>query len=349
MSGNKNSAYTFKIALKIISTMKKTLTALTGILIFTNSFSQTLNKTDLMPQPGERYYRHALESANSINPGQAGTSAIWDLTNVTYPTENIYSYQIKNPSSTPHSVNGATYVIIDSSSNDIGYSYYKDTSTGYYLIRDYKGILEIRYSSFEFIFKFPLNYGDSVTDTYCFSSSVFSSTNYYCGNSKLKFDGIGKLLLPGKNPIDNIYRLRYESKVINQETGNSSIIVEYYWFKPGTHYPLAEYRTYTESGGFKSYNASIYDATNTSGINKIKQNNVIKIFPNPADEKVFISSDKNIDKISITDMTGHSLLTETIIPGKACSLNTRQLTNGIYFLKIEDQGVYYQQKLIVNH
>lgn len=165
----------------------------------------------------------------------------------------------------------------------------------------------------------------------------------------MKFDGIGKLLLPGKNPIDNIYRLRYESKVINQETGNSSIIVEYYWFKPGTHYPLAEYRTYTESGGFKSYNASIYDATNASGINKLKQNSVVKIFPNPADENVFISSDKNIDKISITDMTGHSLLIENIIPGQACSLNTRQLANGIYFLKIEDQGVYYQQKLIVNH
>lgn len=329
--------------------MKKTLTAFTGILIFTNSFSQTLNKADLMPQPGERYYRHALESANSINPGPAGTAEIWDLTNATYPAENIYSYQIKNPSSTPHNVNGATYVIVDSSSNDIGYSYYKDTSTGYYLIRDYKGILEIRYSSFDFIFKFPLNYGDSVVDTYCFSSSVFSSTNYYCGNSKLKFDGVGKLLLPGKNPIDNILRLRYESTIVNQETKNSSTVIKYYWYKPGTHYPLAEYGTYTESGGFKSYNASIYDATNISGIKNLNQSSMVKIFPNPADENVFISSYKNFDKISITDMAGHSIITENNINGHACSLNTMPLANGIYILKIEDKGVYYQQKLIVNH
>jgi len=322
--------------------MKKTLTVLTGILIFTNSFSQTLNKADLMPQIGEKYYKHALESPNTINLGAGGTTAIWDLTNLNYASQNIYFHQIINPMSTPHSVNEATYVEKNykvNDSTDIGYSYYKDTATGYYLIRNYKGIFDIKYSSFEFIFKYPLNYGDSVTDTYCFSTSVFSSTNYYCGNSKLIFDGIGKLLLPGKNPMDNIYRLRYETKIINQVTSNSSIIIKYYWFKPGVHYPLAEYGSYTESGGFKSYNASIYDATNTSGINKLNQNIRVDIFPNPANEILYFYSTEHIQDMNIFDATGKLMLTMQPYNFTNGNINISSLSEGLYFVKITtDKG-----------
>ncbi len=93
-----------------------------------------------------------------------------------------------------------------------------------------------------------------------------------------------------------------------------------------------------------------FNESTTSGLGELDKNQ-IKVFPNPANETVVISLDKELTlgKIVVFDQTGKTVLTQEInaIANK-WNLNTSNLPSGTYFIKITNDNLSVApQKLII--
>ena len=75
--------------------------------------------------------------------------------------------------------------------------------------------------------------------------------------------------------------------------------------------------------------------------------NTITIFPNPANDKLVIQAKFPIDQITILDING-KLLKSSVLSNskKECELNVSELSQGIYFLKIQTNSGTQTQKII---
>lgn len=104
------------------------------------------------------------------------------------------------------------------------------------------------------------------------------------------------------------------------------------------------------SGGF--YNVTFdrfsgdYSFVNSLAINDFSLNSV-KIFPNPTVSSWTIQSEQIIDKIELIDISGKTI--QTIEPNRTYfSIDSTNLTNGIYFLKLYSSINSMVQKIIKN-
>jgi hypothetical protein len=85
----------------------------------------------------------------------------------------------------------------------------------------------------------------------------------------------------------------------------------------------------------------------TSAVN-ITDNENYKIYPNPAQNEIHVSSDSALKTISIFNASGAKIM--ELSPGeKAATINIGKLSNGIYFAKtISENGKVISQKFMVS-
>ncbi len=79
-------------------------------------------------------------------------------------------------------------------------------------------------------------------------------------------------------------------------------------------------------------------------VSEIKESKVdIKIYPNPADNFIFIDDNKISDRIEIFDSKGNLITSQKIMDNK---LDISNLERGIYFFKIKKDGKIFVEKII---
>ena len=111
------------------------------------------------------------------------------------------------------------------------------------------------------------------------------------------------------NPGNNTIKYQYDS-------GNSGVInVDYIQIKP-----------------------------NTTGVSVPETVKLLNIFPNPVKDMLYIENFTARSKIQIYDLNGNVILNQPLIENK---LNIRQLSAGIYFIRIEDADHQLQTMKIV--
>jgi hypothetical protein len=336
----------------MIKQMKYIIMAFTLISGYPYSFCQILNKIDIRPQIGEKYARHHVDMPDSIHPGPSGTGVVWDLSNINYSLQNDDSIHILDISATPHPPTGTSYAIMDYPVIDvsqINYAYYRDTVNGFYMLNYDGNIVGLKYHNPEFVFKFPLNPGDSMLDNFCFSSTAFSVTYQYCGTAKLKYDGTGTLWISGIPAINNVSRLKYENMQIRQSPHDTSYTLKYFWYKKGIHHPLMEYTAYTDATGISYYNAVVYDAINTTETVTQKTDMHLQVFPNSSDAYLQLQSTQIINGLILTDIMGETIWTSDEINSFSYVLDTRSFGNGIYFLQVNGSQNKQLRKIVVLH
>lgn len=74
---------------------------------------------------------------------------------------------------------------------------------------------------------------------------------------------------------------------------------------------------------------------NTNSVNNINAFDATKVYPTPLNHSLFIEHPSNLQSIRLNDLNGRVLLQEDIRGNKA-ELNTKSLSNGVYFLTITD-------------
>lgn len=118
----------------------------------------------------------------------------------------------------------------------------------------------------------------------------------------------------------------------------------------GCHSSLVDYLGNNRiSGGIIDIGAYEYKSTQNVGIKQLYKKDVsIFVYPNPASNKVIIISLENkLGEISIIDMLGkEQLLIHT--NEMQTELNVSELKEGVYFVKVTQNGSAFTQKLVIN-
>jgi hypothetical protein len=117
---------------------------------------------------------------------------------------------------------------------------------------------------------------------------------------------------------------------------------------------LRDYGSYGRSSYSSVLNKAIFiegytitEMTITDGVIEFKDNNLIKLYPNPAaDQITLITEDQNINTIEVFNNLGQKVLTPNMLNN---SIDISNLTKGIYFMKLSFQnGETISKKFIKN-
>lgn len=73
---------------------------------------------------------------------------------------------------------------------------------------------------------------------------------------------------------------------------------------------------------------------------------VVKLYPNPATDKITISADRSITSVSLLNTVGQSVL-RTTSDSRQVTLNVSEFNPGIYFVRVEAEGVTHTQKIVI--
>lgn len=332
--------------------MKKFYLFLAFLPLVTGGFSQTLTSTDIRPQWGESFLQHRLLITDSVDPGGAGTAQVWDWSHATFLVAQDTRLVALSVSETPYPLSSGTFAIesylVSDSAATAGFAYFQDTVNGFYPVEEYVGPLYVNYSDPEFLFRMPLSYADSTMDTICYSSTGFSITYDYCGTGKLKYDGTGTLLLPSGS-YSGASRFRRESVLIRESFNDTSFTVDYLWFLPGVHWPVARFISRLDPNGQTYVNGRFLDLT-TLGTGQLPAEISLQIYPNPADAFCRLESEKPLLSLSIQDISGRQMASYAGGGESTMVLPLSDLPGGIYLIYAEDvAGHTTVKRLVVTH
>lgn len=169
---------------------------------------------------------------------------------------------------------------------------------------------------------------------------VFVNTD--CGSTwNLIYDKSGNTLATS-SPVNSsaftptLGDWRSESVSLSGYQGNSNVFLKF------------EFTSDITGSGNNLY----LDDINLTGTVGLKENSTagstIRLFPNPASETAFISSQNNvITAIELTDITGKKLIAEENLSAKAYSVHLNDLSAGVYVIKISCGSYYEYKKLVV--
>lgn len=151
------------------------------------------------------------------------------------------------------------------------------------------------------------------------------------------------IILKGSSPTGNIYGA----------SDGEALEVKYYLYS-GEQYKLPDDNifnelTQTNESGLKYKQNSFYsmefDIDDILSVQNEKKQ-IVDISPIPADEFIFVNSDKFIKNLQILDLSGRSLLSQEIESFSA-KINISQLPNGIYFVRIKGDSFIDDKKIIL--
>ena len=112
----------------------------------------------------------------------------------------------------------------------------------------------------------------------------------------------------------------------------------------------------TVMGNYRVIAKTSANCRDTSGVNQITEqgNNplMISIYPNPAQEEVFVSwesADNSAAKVSLTDIAGKQVFAQNIVqkPKTEVIIPVSDLAEGVYLLRIEANEGVYTEKVVV--
>jgi len=87
------------------------------------------------------------------------------------------------------------------------------------------------------------------------------------------------------------------------------------------------------------------------GIISLEDNDIINIFPNPAEDKFYIqlkTREKTIEMMRLIEATGGQVYMQKNVDGKGTlTIDTENYARGIYYLILQVGDKYYQKKIVL--
>jgi hypothetical protein len=296
----------------------------------------TLNAANSNPVQGDVYYMYSWDTTG-IRAGAAGANVTWDFTGAT-DAGLIDSSKFYNCSS----------AICDSfpGSNLFSVSGYGDTTfyttnSTRFSLNGYQTMFGgVYYSNPQDVLRYPFTYNTVFVDTSRATMPSFMVRHWQADS--MICDGWGTLRLPGRTET-GVLRVRNISHTRDTSTEVMAARSEsYIWLKPGYHMPILSIY-YDTSGGSRylsdvSYFTGTFRSTSVGSVSTITSN--LSVFPNPATDNItlsFTSSYGEPESISIFDMTGREVLTQTLTNlnngENKVTISTAQLIAGNYIVK----------------
>ncbi|MBG6110559.1 hypothetical protein IWX84_001438 [Flavobacterium sp. CG_9.10] len=313
--------------------MKKTTLFIIALLLSKVIIAQpVLNASDvILNYSAVDYYG----DASRLSPGGAGPNQVWDFSSVSLTTDGTTtSYSTIPINTAPFAVNFPTANYCFKFTNNATppvtlYGLYKISPTSLEEIADVDNTtIYVDYTPNPYtLFTFPYAYNTVISDTYTFTGDPTIYTN----NSI--YDAYGTL----KTPFSTY------SNVIRKKITDYDGSVSYDWYatNPLQFIMSADYST-------PSCTTCLYIAKITTlGINKIRLDSKINVYPNPTSHNLNIQLPDNIiiDKIIITDLTGKIVKEQT---QSTNNINVETLATGEFIIQVRSGINIFQSKFIKN-
>lgn len=310
------------------------------------------------------------DTTSSVLAGPAGPNQVWDFSNLV--TSFIDSTLYMMPDGVPGSQNhpGANLVEKDmnASANFEGafnYIYYDSQVDGWYNLGQE---LRITFWGFEFnyhmfvnppslILPLPCFYG--LTNTMDFDWDTYSSGWYAGGQTDTsrvvsnmhvtqEADAWGTIITPEGSYdalrvhehikiLDSIYEYNAGSWIF-QDTSQSEWS-DWRWYANG----IGEVGFLRESGGKSGRGFTFFKSSTLVGLDESIENHELTLYPVPAHDKLYIESQKPINKVEVFDYYGNQLY----IAFNSDPISLTDLPGGIYFLRAYSNGDVIVKKFIV--
>lgn len=334
------------------TTLKKLFIVLASMPLGMCLAQPTLTDANCNPVAGETF---SIVISNSISPGSAGANQFWDLSAMT----QTYTGGV-NISTAASSPSASLYPGANIAYND-GYvrQFYNTSATAlqHYGKFNNNGLFSATvittYSNPIDYLHLPCNFNDTYVDSYAGSQHTTPSvtpTYIRFGTTTVTADGYGTLALPTATHA-NVMRVHMHSinrdSIANNSSGSYYTKDEYFWYRPGTHYPVAGYFNY--DGVMHSF----YISGNLTGLNdRHNESLAFELFPNPVSELLnihFPVSPTGKMQLAIYNSLGQEL--KTIDANAALSvdqaINISEFSNGIYILQLKENGTLLNSKRFV--
>lgn len=282
----------------------------------------------------------------NVSPGSSGANVTWDFIPYTDPTA-ITNLNSQCP--------GAQYCEQYPTANRITHvdddnAYFILGTNDFHTIGSYNNVSgdKVIYSDIEKNYQFPITYGQTFTDTFAYA--LQGSADVTTGTVTSEVDGYGTLLSP-YGTIAGVLRIK---KIRNYVVPN---------FVPGIPLNMQEenyewidnygriwlvYSIATGSAPALGINYTLKSIVYTDShtflaTNEANKLNNISIFPNPVNDEININCKEKIHGINIVNMEGKKIKQVHPITEK---IDVRELSKGMYFLKITTEKGTYLEKFI---
>jgi len=214
------------------------------------------------------------------------------------------------------------------------YNYIKKTSESIQLLgRLIEGQITGQFSDPIDYIRFPFNYLDSYEDEFSAESTIIPSKTAVTeeGRITVTYDGFGLLQLP----FDTIEVARIKSISENDQITNGDTAevysIAYSWFSPEFNHLVATYNEIYLDDELLAASHSYLDEQSFNSIREYTSALKVTVYPNPASEFLYLSSDEKIVKLEILNNLGELLLVEEESFSK---IDLSNLATQNYFIKI---------------
>ncbi len=283
------------------------------------AFTQVTLNGSYNLEPGDTYRNDTYDGVTGINPGPDGAGVSWDFGTIPNGTfiEGTPALCV-DPAGTPFAdssaVSGANLCTKNSEGSDGPYVYYSMSGTGQTLLG--LGYYESGNTSFNgytnqlTAIEFPFAYGDEFSDTYEYLMWNVSAGGYFMrdsGSVHVEADAWGSIVTPEGN-WDNVLRVTTTTvSYMWMDFGTGWVFtgsftdVSHSWYANGIKIPVISISNFDE---FPEY-VVVYlaDYNFPVGISE-PEISELKIHPNPANDKVWIRSEHEVQSVRIYSMDG---------------------------------------------
>jgi hypothetical protein len=347
--------------------MKRNLLLITSL--FSTAFLNaqiTITDNDMVGA-GDTVRVSFAATTNNVDHTLTGTNYLWDFSTlvptaqqlleydapVAIPFNFLASVQVVNPS--PDSIPFIGAIPADFT------DYFKNSSSSYRQIGlsfTYAPLgnfsVPVIYSSSDYIYRFPLDYGDSDSSDAAYSFSIPNTLAFGQTIHRVNYvDGWGTLVTPFgtfqtlrvKSIVDRVDTIGIDS--VNGFTTARPQEIEYKWLATNKMIPVLEVDAQilfnNEVVTNVVYQDSIRDSVFFIGVNEpVRPLALHQVFPNPATNSttlLYTLNSADAVTITITDITG-SIVSDPIKEQKPAgtsttTLNTADLAAGTYFIMVK--------------
>ncbi|MGL5892700.1 MAG: T9SS type A sorting domain-containing protein [Bacteroidia bacterium] len=346
-----------------------TLASLFSVTVVSAQISITQSD---MPSVGDTLRVSYASSTANVNHTLTGTNFLWDFSALTPNAQQVFEFA--NPTALPFLFT-ATYGVLNPSPDSLPgigavptnfTDYFKNGSSGYRQVGssfDYPPIgsfsIPIIYTSSDYVYEFPLNYGDVDSSDAAYS---FQLPNLiYLGQDRHRettVDGWGTLITPFgtfqtlrlRSVVDAVDTVAFDSLGIGFTTPRPQLI-EYKWLAQGSKIPVLEVEAQvfasTETVTNVIYRDSVRANVFQVGIAEQPGNSgTAALFPNPCagiTSLVWTQQSPARTTMRITDIQGRVVLEQDfgiVQPGtQTRSVDASLLSSGIYIVRLLSNGL----------
>lgn len=344
--------------------MKKIyLSFFTIALAFTASAQLTLTKVFNEPSLGNIDTKKGYDSVVVV-PKNIGTNQTWNFsTLVTNTITEVATYTTVASTPSASSFPSATLAEGDGTG---AFNYWKSTATNFELLGydDGAGSL-VTFTNSAIAAIFPVNYGNSLNDTYGGLVSAASTPGVANGTISTNATGTGTVILPGSLSFGNCLQIKM-TNTLNIVVGTfpssftlDVVSTDYNYYSGTQKFPIlaVHYETQTAT--------SILGPT-VQATAKIRVNNAVltgitdvtidainyNVYPNPATDAVNINLTNNKNEtVSLIVTNNLGQVVKSVVIGNVADVNyhlsTFDLKSGIYYIKTSVGEKSSTKKLII--